>query len=191
MILYRVPSANPGRCAFRSRGRRDRRAEDAQVLPVRGLSEHRVPDGVHQRGDENPHLADHQGPDIGLVHGQGTWWDLRQGKRYYGPPARGPRVVRSNGAIRLSRRSDENVLAGATGEQAAAEPGAAAADQPGRAGTGMGTERGRGAGHRGTERGLRRGRRRGRDAVHRGPDKDLFTGHVPGGGPALHIPFTG
>lgn len=81
-------------------------------------------------------------------------------------------------------RRHEDVLAGAPGEPAAAEPGPAARQRR-RVRAGMGAERGRRARYRRAQRG------RHATTVGRGPDAHVLAGHVPGGGPALRVPFAG
>jgi len=71
-VFRRVSFANPRGRAFRSSGSWYCRPEDAEVLFVRRLGEHCVPDGIHQRSHENSHIADHQGSDFGVVYGQRT-----------------------------------------------------------------------------------------------------------------------
>lgn len=78
---YRVALANPRGRALRRRGGRHRGPKDAPVLFVWRFGEHRVPDGVDQRGNEDSHITNDPGLDLGLVHGEGTRRDLREGQR--------------------------------------------------------------------------------------------------------------
>ncbi|XP_031783423.1 uncharacterized protein LOC100121755 isoform X2 [Nasonia vitripennis] len=81
--LDRPAPADPHRHPQRGRGRRDRRPQDAPLLPLRRLGQHGLAHGGDQRGHADPHLPVDQGAALGRLQGHRARRDTGQGQGHH------------------------------------------------------------------------------------------------------------